>query len=100
MGRSRVIPYTIKITTSDGAISTPSEWRLRSVRGCPADGKPTVENISRWVERYEASLRAGGTNAHLGIHSVVTAVVRHHGDVVCSWSNKVNRPNAPLFQMV
>ena len=100
MGRSRVIPYTIQITTSDGNGSSPMEWRIKKRCWMPADGKPTVENITRWVETYEASLRAGGANAHLGIHSVVTAVVRHHGDVVCSWSNKVNRPNAPLFQMV
>lgn len=100
MGRSRVINTTIKITTSDGATSTACEWYTRGRNGRPADGKPTVENITRWVEAYEASLRAGGSNAHLGIHSVVTAVIKHHGEVVCSWSNRVNRPNAPLFQMV
>jgi hypothetical protein len=65
-----------------------------------ADGKPTVENIDRWVTAVENSLRTH--NKHLGIFSVVNAVIvnQFNGQTVAEWVRKKVRTDEPMFQIV
>jgi hypothetical protein len=102
MGRSRMVIYSLRIVTSDNTVSTPMEWRVGARHGIPGYGKPTTENIDKWVTAYEESLKSGGCNAHLGIHSVVSAkIVDQRTDTnVAYWERKLQRPNEPLFQVI
>lgn len=104
MGRITTPPYRIEIKCSDSRYSfTPMAWRVRSNNaGIRADGKPTVANLDKWVTAYEDSLRPGGCNAHLGIHSVVSAKIIRQSDneVVAEWIRSQQRPNEPRFQVI
>lgn len=76
MARDRMCLYRLEITVASGWRVTPMEWRTRAHKLYgPGYGKPSVANITRWVEAYEASMRPGGPNAHLGQDQVLTARV-------------------------
>jgi hypothetical protein len=64
--------YVVKIT--DGRYSyTPMEWRVFGRGLQKPDGKPTSANLAKFVQSYEASTQAGGSNAHLGATKIQTA---------------------------
>jgi hypothetical protein len=97
MGRSRKIHYVIHIITSDSSgWVTPSEWK------CKESGKPTTENIDRYVTVFENSLKPGGCNAHLGFFTLTKCwiVDQFKGEIVAEWVRKEYRPDEPLFQVI
>lgn len=65
MGRSVMIPIVLQLYTPDSH-TTASEWRTSARHGIPGYGKPTVENLKRYIKRYNHSLRPGGANSHIG----------------------------------
>jgi hypothetical protein len=75
--------------------STPMEWKFKR------DGRPTTENITKWVKAMEASCLPGGCNAHLGIHPFLTAQIVRTSDkqVLASWNRSKDMPE-PLFQVI
>jgi hypothetical protein len=73
MSRSRLIPVTVNFVTDNG-YWTPSEWRTRSTRqGGYSHGKPTLENLQKYVADAEAATQPGGVNAHLGPTKILKA---------------------------
>lgn len=102
MGSSRAWRYRLQIKCASGWYYTPMEWRVRTQRNTgPGFGKPTTENIDRWVTRFEWSM-IHGPNRHLGQDRVVSASIvdQHTGDVVAEWSRKQYRPNEPSLEVV
>jgi hypothetical protein len=87
MGRSRVIPYVIKIRCDDfdGSYYGIMEWRTKAKHGIPADGSPTVANISKWVKGFELARMPGGSNSHLGFAKVTEASIFKGGEMICTW---------------
>lgn len=87
MGKSRAVTYRLEIRVASGARYTPMEWRVRDSRtagrGC---GKPTSENVGRWVAGFEESMRTG-PNRHLGADTVTFARIidQRTGEVVARW---------------
>jgi hypothetical protein len=64
--------YIVKIT--DGRYGYSSiAWVATSRTQIRADGKPTVENLRRWVASFEAATQPGGCNAHLGATKLTSA---------------------------
>jgi hypothetical protein len=95
MGRITTPTYRLEITDHTGEFGmTPMAWRVRD------GGKPTTENIDKWVTAFEASLLTH--NKHLGIFSIKSArIVRQStGDVVAEWQRRAARPNEPMFQII
>lgn len=91
MGRSRLIPYIVRYTTTSTWSHTHPEWSIKR------DGKPTEANLRKWVQDLEDSLRPNGINEHLGIFSVKTAEIysQKRGEVVV----KI-KPEHPMFQVI
>lgn len=92
MGRSRAWTYVLRIVESE-RISTPMEWRVGKRYSVPGYGKPTVENLAKWVAAYEKSLLPGGVNQHLSygankIDKVLSASITNQrtGEVVAEWT--------------
>ena len=102
MGRIVTPKYAVHVRTNDrGHALTPIAWRTRAQGQIPGDGRPTAANLAKWVEGYNASFRAGGSNAALS-ESIGFELRIHHaeirenvagGDVVAEW-------DAPLFEVV
>lgn len=88
MGRSRAITYTVQLVVS-GKFHTPAEWRTRPrLNGVvPSHGKPTAENLTKYVSLHEESTRGDGCNKHLGEETVASAHIVHQptGKVVASY---------------
>jgi hypothetical protein len=64
-------------------------------------GRPTTQNIDKWVTAYEDSCKPGGFNDHLGHDPVVSCEIRlNPGKVVASWVRKTVRSEEPMFQIV
>lgn len=97
MGRSRLIPYTVEVTTDKG-LWTPSEWRTRRDGQIPADGKPTTENLKNWAMGYEKSTHPSGCNSHLGVTHILTARIRDQrtGEILATYT----REPVPMFEVV
>lgn len=60
----------------------PFSWRVKD------HGKPTAENLERFVETLNASFRPGGVNAHVGdggsiIHARLVRNVSSPQQVIC-----------------
>jgi hypothetical protein len=99
MSTSRTVALTIHfdVVSADSArrVSwTPQEWRTKARTGVTAHGRPTVENIARFVTAMEASLAPGGCNAHIsgrmGVDTIVKAwiVDQSTGETVATWFKK------------
>jgi hypothetical protein len=72
------------------------EWRCRRRGPVAGYGQPTEANLEKWVERFNAALKPGGCNEHLGDRARVTrASVRDQfsGEVLATYE-------VPLFQVV
>jgi len=61
-------------------------------------GEPTEANLNKVVEMFERSLLPGGGNAHLGIHSVLSANIVDNvkGKGIVGWRREIARPNEPI----
>jgi hypothetical protein len=56
------------------------EWRVGQRYQIPGYGKPTNNNLKKWVDHFNKSLEPGGANSHLGSGSrVVTACILQNG---------------------
>lgn len=101
MGRVVKVQYRLEIKCISGNRYTPSAWRVRGQFGNHGDGKPTAENIDKWVTAFEQSM-IDGVNKHLGIDQVVEAKIVHQtsSETVASWIRSEWRKNQPLFQII
>ena len=103
MGRSTTPTYRLEILGHTGKFTmTNSAWNVRSRYGAPGDGKPSTESLDRYVTSFEASLRSGECNAHLGIFSLTSCqIVRQSsGKVVATWKRSEQRKDEPAFKVV
>lgn len=58
--------YTVAVTTNvPNCGITPAIWRVRARGPIPGYGKPNRANLQRYIAQFNASLEAGGANAHL-----------------------------------
>lgn len=82
MGRSVKSKYAVRMTVAGFGI-TPACWNSQQA------GRPTAENLRRYVAAFEASTEPGGCNAHLGVTKVLEADIRENefmGAVVARYS--------------
>ena len=87
MGRSRTPAYRLELAIDNG-IATPSGW---DVGGKYGKGKPTAENVTKYVKAFEASCAPGGCNEHLGRTTVLRAKLVRQSDntVVATYEGSV-----------
>jgi len=71
-GRSTTPKYVVDVKLkSPKWSSTPSAWESKQA------GKPTEQNLAKWVKMYNDSIKPGGVNDHLGPeHELVWAGIR------------------------
>jgi hypothetical protein len=103
MGRSTTPTYRLEITGHTGNFTiTNSAWHVQSRYGIPGDGRPSTDNLDRYVTAFEKSLRTGGSNAHLGIFLITSCrIIRQStGKVVAEWKRSEQRKNEPMFQVI
>jgi hypothetical protein len=95
--RNRAI-YRLEIEC-EGAVLTPAIWRVGSHGDTPGHGRPTTENLARWVKTLEATRCP--VFKRLGLHRVIRArIVRQtSGKVVAEWRRTERRsfPLGPFF---
>lgn len=84
MGQVRYIPWTVE-ALAKGAVFTVGKWRTKKEGVVPADGKPTIENLKKWVDRLNESFLPGRGNEHIKNVKVYGAIVRHNGEVVSTY---------------
>lgn len=60
MGRSRLIPIVIELLETPGMYITPMEWQTKHA------GKPTLENVQRYVYEFVQSQKTGEPNFGIG----------------------------------
>ena len=60
MGRSKTPPYRLEMSGS-----SVQAWRVKDQYGIPGNGKPTRENLIKYLRGFVASLKAGGVNEHI-----------------------------------
>ncbi len=80
MGRSTTPKYVVELVTP-GFYTSPSGWQVRDGCQTKGSGKPTNENLKKFVEQFIASMQPGGVNAHLQRQAepyVVTAAYIYH----------------------
>jgi hypothetical protein len=69
--------YRVELVSNrDTERLTPASWYIRSAlrQGRPNGyGAPTPANLRKYVQRFEASTKPGGANAHLGETRIVLA---------------------------
>lgn len=87
MGTSRIVPIILKIDST-----TPMAWRKEY-------GKPTLENLEKWITEYSRSLEIGGVNQHVSLslgyvpYPRTAKIIRQRtGEVLASWK-------AAMFQV-
>jgi hypothetical protein len=79
MGRSTTPEFVVEMREHDGGRRfTPQAWRVKGQHGIPGDGKPTKENLERFVKKFEESTEPGGANSHLGPTRIVYARIRQN----------------------
>lgn len=94
MGKVRTPTFRIESRWFGRQVSN-MEWKTKEY------GRPTTENIDRYVTTMEESMKPGGVNAHLGFSPIleVQIVRQSTGEVVASWERNKHR-NEPAFQVV
>ena len=76
--------YRLEVECEE-AVLTPVIWRVSSHGDKPGHGRPTIENLARWVKAVEAA--RGPVHKRLGLRRVVRARIIHQtsGMVVVEW---------------
>jgi hypothetical protein len=105
MGRTFTPKYRLLVDSgSRNWVNTPMSWNVsarKSAPGLTVHGKPTAENLAKFVDAYCRSLEKGGSNFH------VSAAAGHIP--YPNWARvEENRPNgrvvaewkAPMFMAV
>jgi hypothetical protein len=69
----------------EGAVLTPAIWRVSKHGDTPGHGRPTAENLARWIRAVEAA--RSPVYKRLGLHRIVHARIVHQtsGTVVAEW---------------
>lgn len=94
MGRSTTPTFRIDLTVRHAKNEVAVAWTSQSWSVAFA-GRPTAENLQRWVGRTEGSTSPGGCNEHLGVTIIKTAVVTRQKDsVVVATFERVNEGRA------
>ncbi len=87
MGKSKLIRYIIRrVRTGQTIAAYDAQYA----------GKPTTENLSKWRDKFNKSLKKGGCNEHLGINWLQCNLEIYdqlNKTVVCSY-------NAPMFGII
>lgn len=102
-GRSFTPRYVVKMSDFQvfpgRAFMTHSEWKSNY-------GRPTPQNIKRYVETYNASLEPDGANSHIGREGAVygaRVVDQTTGEIVAEWFDR-SLPSfyksRPMFEVV
>lgn len=68
MKHTRTIPYIVKITWSNG-LTESGEYSVKQ------SGKPTADNLSKYIDVLVASMKPGGCNEHLGLKIIPSNAV-------------------------
>lgn len=96
----RNIPIYRLEVECEGAVLTPAIWRVSKHGDTVGHGRPTAENLDRWVRAAEAA--RSPVHKRLGLHRVVRARIVHQrsGKVVAEWWRggrpRYNRPSRIL----
>jgi len=88
MGRSTTPKYRVEVVPADASLRlTPSAWRVGKDRQIPGNGKPTLSNLTNYINALEASTLPGGSNAHLGFMPIAEAriVDQFTGQLMAHW---------------
>lgn len=91
MGRTIKVTYRLELNCGPKVYNSPMCWRTKQY------GRPTPENLEKWVMGFAESMKPGGVNAHLcetAIYWPVSAKVVHQdsGNIVARWK-------APMFMV-
>lgn len=93
MGRSYMPKYRIEFSDQGGP-QFPQAWRVREY------GKPTTENIEKWVHSLVDSMKIGGVNEHISravgyipVPNRAKVVNQYTGETVATWT-------APMFMAI
>lgn len=102
MGRSTTPTFRLDIVLSSGHIATPSTWRVKRQYKLSGYGKPTSDNLKKWVRAFEESTRTGA-NKHLGPETILYAKISRNcsgGEVMAEYAHtSVHLPEVgePVF---
>jgi hypothetical protein len=93
MGTSRKCKLIVTFVTDKG-YWTPAEWVSGKRFNYPGYGKPTAENLAKYVAVSEAATHKGGCNERVGATTILKAeIVRQStGEILASYS----APNGSL----
>jgi hypothetical protein len=82
MGRSVTPPYALEM---DGA--TPMSWWVKRRKPFTSYGKPTAENLAKFMADYLKSLQPGGCNQHIAYVPRWARIVVNDGGrrVIAEW---------------
>lgn len=86
--KNGLIPLIIRKTANKQFIAA---WQIKY------SGKPTTENLSKWRDGFNQSLKQGGANEHLTVSAWLQCGLEVYnqikGEVVCTYS-------APMFEVI
>ena len=85
-GKSTTPKYVVDMHIKKGR-TTPAGWTVKQ------HGKPTTQNLKKYVDAYNDSVKPGGVNKHLGDQSTATwAGIRTNTagseDYIAEWGKK------------
>ncbi len=101
MGRSKTPKYAIVVDCT-GMVPSRTGWYIGVQEGgVKGYGKPTAENLAKYIDRYHESLKPGGSNHGLvttfgtKVYANAARIVRNDGSgvVVAEWK-------APPFMLI
>lgn len=96
---SPLVTFVVNYKTSVPSFNSGSPWRARKTAGVPTcHGKPSTENLAKYVEKVEASTLPGGCNDHLAKDNpfVITEawiVDQRTKEVVARWYRALGYPH-------
>lgn len=101
MGRVTPVAYRVEIELAGGMAFTPAIWNVRSRTNVHGNGKPTNDNLDKYVRDVEQST-IDGPNKHLGRIQIVSARIidQRINEVVAMWSRSKVMPDQPKFEVI
>jgi hypothetical protein len=91
--------YSLEVNCP-GHYITPMAWNVKGKYGYPGDGKPTAENLAKWVQAFIDSHKPGGSNHHLS--SMGTLPIPSYARIVLNDGSRtlVAEWKAPMFMAI
>ncbi len=88
MGYSTTPTYRVEMSTPGYFISA-APWRVKGYGRIRGSGKPTTENLERYIREFELSTQGEGVNKHLGATKITRArIIRQaDGEVMATYEN-------------